>query len=301
MTYSSGGLIQATDYNTRASNINDIWGVGSGSNGYGQSTTLSTVASAGTVTATQWATLVNRLESITQHQTGVTTGISAPTSGSTVTFLSTLDTKLAAIVTNKFSAATRGSLVGGSGSISSFAWTTSCTREYYWTFSDLNTVRYFFNAGGLLNMYMRVLSGTTTKSTDWDSFLTNQIGTISLGSNLCSRTGTGGDNLTQNTSTGYYNLTSTYQTLFNIGSTSATADYGNNYAVIEAKLGGALGGAGSNVVYMRFTLYDIAADIINDTVDGTTGSYNSYTPPETTYLTNTWGTPTVTAGTLSQS
>ena len=59
MTYSIGGLIEATDYNGFASttvgaNVNDVWGTGSGDKGWGQ-TALTTVAVAGTVTATQWA------------------------------------------------------------------------------------------------------------------------------------------------------------------------------------------------------------------------------------------------------
>ena len=61
MTYSSGGLIQATDYNTFIStgtpNINNIWGTGSGDSGWGQ-TSIATVAGpspgpADLVTATQ--------------------------------------------------------------------------------------------------------------------------------------------------------------------------------------------------------------------------------------------------------
>ena len=82
MTISSGGLIQATDYNTfvgtspsaTTNTINTVWAVGSGSAGYGQ-TALSQVSSAGTVTATQWASLINTLNSILTHQSGSGSGI----------------------------------------------------------------------------------------------------------------------------------------------------------------------------------------------------------------------------------
>ena len=74
MTYTSGGLIQATDYNTFIStgtpNINNIWGTGSGDSGWGQ-TAINTVAVADTVTATQWASLVNTLSTM-GSQTGTT-------------------------------------------------------------------------------------------------------------------------------------------------------------------------------------------------------------------------------------
>jgi hypothetical protein len=68
MTYSVGGLIQATDYNgfvstTVGANVNGIWATGSTDSGYGE-TALSTVSTAGTVTATQWASLVNTISTV---------------------------------------------------------------------------------------------------------------------------------------------------------------------------------------------------------------------------------------------
>ena len=72
MTYSQGGLIQATDYNgfvgptgsggTAGANLNDIWGTGATDKGWGQ-TAVTNASVAGTVTATQWAALVNNLSS----------------------------------------------------------------------------------------------------------------------------------------------------------------------------------------------------------------------------------------------
>jgi len=305
MAYSSGGLIQATDYNSRVTNINDIWGTGSGSNGYGQSTTLSTVTGGTTtVSATQWATLIARLDSMRTHQSGSGSGITQPTAGGVVTYLSTVDTQLASIVTNKLTAATRGTatLIGNPQMSSATTWQTTATKEYYTTVgSSSDTVRYYFNAGGQLYCYLTLTGGGTTKATDWNTFLTTTVGTITLGSNYCSRSGTGGDNLTQNTSTGFHNLTTTYQTLFNIGSTSATADYGANSILIEAKLGGAIGAASSNLVYFKVTLTDAAADSFNDTIIGTVNMYAGYTPPEVVNLTNTWGTPTATTVTNTQS
>ena len=298
MTYSAGGTIEATDYNTRIANINAIWGVGAGSNGYGQSTTLSNVTSTATVSATNWASAIARLDSIRNHQSGVTSGITQPTAGNTVQYLSALDTQISTIITNKLSAATRGTAAptGVGGVANATAWSSSATKEITATWSSTDTVRYFFNAGGRLTWYYSVVSGTTTKATDWNTFLTNTVGTITLGSNYCSRSGTGGDGLTQNTGVGYYNLTSTYQTLFIIGSTSATADYGLNYITIQAKLG-----ATANIVAVQAVLTDAAADTFNDTVNGTTRVDMGYTPPETTYLSNVWGAISGGTGTNTQS
>jgi hypothetical protein len=305
MTYSSGGLIEATDYNNRANTVNSIWGTGSGSNGYGQSTTLSTVSVAGTVAATNWATLVTRLDSIRNHQSGTTSGITGPSAGDVITYLSAVDTQLSTIQSNKLTANTRGTAVptglGNPALTNSTTWQTSSTKEFSITFSSTDTIRYFFNAGGRITFYFTQATGGTTKSTDWNTFYTNTIGTISFFSNGCSRSGTGGDNLTQNTSTGFHNLTTTYQTLFNIGSTSATADYGNNYMTIEAKVGGALYGASSNVLYFRCISYDAAGDTFNDTITGANAVYVGYTPPETTYLSNVWSATAAASVTNTQS
>lgn len=303
MAYSQGGTIEATDYNTRAANVNAIWGVGAGSNGYGQSTTVSNVAVSDTVAATNWATLIARIDSLRNHQSGTTSGISQPSAGGTVTFLNTLDTQISTIVTNKLSANTRGTaLPTGLGNplvANDTDWNNTATNEFYVSFSSTDTVRYFFNAGGLITSFMQIDNGTAL-SNDWNSFLSSTVGTITLGSNFCSRSGTGGDNLTQNTSIGYHNLTTTYQTLFNIGRVSGTADYGNNYMTVEARVGGSLYGASSNLVYFRWILYDSAANSFNDVVNGQRRVYVGYTPPETTYLSNTWGTPSVTSVTNTQ-
>lgn len=296
MTYSSGGLIEATDYNNRVNAINSIWGAGSGANGYGQtSTTLTTSSSTSFVTATQWASLIAKLDALTVHQSGVPTGLTQPTAGTYVAWSSILDTKVAATYTNRLNATIRGTQADLGNLTNSTTWVTSSTKEFTLTFSSTDTVRYFFNAGGLINFYLTQAAGATLKSTEWGNFYTNQIGTISFGSNFCSRSGSGGDSLTQNTNIGYYSLTTTYQTLFSIGSTSATSDYGNNYMTIEAKTG-----ATTNIVQIRCISYDAAGDTFNDTIIGANTLYVRWTPPETTYLTNVWGTPSLATVTNTQ-
>lgn len=75
MSYSQGGLIQASDYNsivgsnsTTAGTINYVLSTGNGQYGYGQ-TALTTVSQAGLVTATQWSTAIGKLNSLSAHQT----------------------------------------------------------------------------------------------------------------------------------------------------------------------------------------------------------------------------------------
>ena len=53
MTYSSGGLIQAADYNTFQTNLNAIWGTGSTDSGWGQTAIegVGTTGTTGTITS----------------------------------------------------------------------------------------------------------------------------------------------------------------------------------------------------------------------------------------------------------
>ena len=80
MTYSSGGLIQATDYNTFATNTNAFWTTGSTDSGWGQ-TSIAGVSALGVVTATNWATLVNNLSSAGSHTGQAITARTAPVTG----------------------------------------------------------------------------------------------------------------------------------------------------------------------------------------------------------------------------
>ena len=70
MTYSAGNVILAADYNgfanDSANNIGNVWAVGSTDKGWGQAN-IANVAATGTVTATQWATLVNNLTAMGQQ------------------------------------------------------------------------------------------------------------------------------------------------------------------------------------------------------------------------------------------
>ena len=113
MTYSSGSLIQSADYNgfvgptasggTAGANINDIWGVGSGDKGFGQ-TAVSNSSVAGTITATQWASLVNTLSALGGKTVTTITARTAPTAGSTIGILSALNTDLTNVTTNRANA-----------------------------------------------------------------------------------------------------------------------------------------------------------------------------------------------------
>jgi hypothetical protein len=290
MAYSSGGLIQATDYNGFASSVNTLWGTGSGNYGYGQSTTVPTVAATtDTVTATQWATLIARMQSMQQHQSNNTTGVPGqPTAGGIVTYLSTVSTCISTITTNRLSTYASGTATTTSNT-NATNWVTSATKTYTFTFASADQARYFFNCGG----YLSVSAGGTSmsanlKSQYWSNFLNNGLSYFNLAAGFCTRNGTG---FTQNTflsSSGFYNLTTTPTVYLQLTDSPSSADYTSNYLQILCSVN-----AGGTVVTITLYAVDAAADTFNDTVTGTFGTQGIITPPETTYISNTWGTPTI--------
>ena len=163
MTYSSGGIIQASDFNTRKDSVNQLWGTGSGDYGYGQSTVVSAASTGSVVPATDWATLIARMQSMQQHQFNNTTGVpSQPTAGSIISYLSTVDTAITALQTNRLTSYTTSA---GTATTASNAtnWNTSATRTFTVTFSSGDAARWFFNSGGYIEINV---SGTSLSGND---------------------------------------------------------------------------------------------------------------------------------------
>lgn len=318
MAYSQGGLIEATDYNniigtspsSVTNKLNTVWSVGSGSAGYGQ-TAISAVTVGSTVTATQWATLINTLNSALTHQSGSGSGISAVTAGQTINYLSTLTTNITTSYTNRLNFASNSAVVAGSNQ--STAWTsgtTSATVSRSFgvraAFASADQARYFFNSGGRLKLNT---SGTQNAST---SARTNEIisllgflgGVQTFGANTNGgRAGTGGTVGTNDTDKGYY--TSTYNSNVTIVSiTSTVTAYTSDTGSIVVNVNGTKGSNNDNGLNVDFWIN------LNSTAgsNGPGGTYSfddafgvnvlcsidvSY--PETTNLSNTWGAVTITS------
>lgn len=257
MTYSQGGLIQATDYNTFAqggssvnhgvANINTVWGVGSGDKGYGQSSTLSTVAATNTVTATQWSTMIARLNSILTHQSGSGSGVTAPTAGNTITFLSTLSGKITDGFNNRLNFSSNGTDATATGSVNT-SWTTNgaaLTLTRTATFGNADQARYFFNAGGkLIVNFGGTNNAGNSKGNDWVDLLGNKLDTIIVGAYTNSRGGSGGSVTSSNTALGYWNAGTSNNKILELTSNSGTADYGSNKVEVFIKTNGVQGSNG---------------------------------------------------------
>lgn len=296
MAYSTGSTIIALDYNTFAqggasvnhsvANINTIWGVGNGDKGYGQSSTLATVAtSTDTVTATQWSTLIARLNSILTHQSGSGSGISVPTAGATVSVLSTLSSSISTAFSNRLNAATNASDVTGTAP-SATVWNTSTptTQQIIRTatWANADQARYFFNAGGKLILTFSVTNTLgNSKGSDWASLLNTKLATIVVGGYTNGRTGTGGTASSTNTSIGYWNAGTTNNSMITLTSASGTADYSSNSVAVGIRTNGVQGSNGDvgTVMTFQIDLTDAAAD--TNTAPGGIPSYSPAGTPAT--------------------
>jgi hypothetical protein len=315
MTYSSGGLIQATDYNgfvstTAGANINATW-----NSAYGQ-TALSTVSSSGTITATQWATLVNTLTSLGAHTNTTLTSRTAPTAGTTINILANVNADITSVYTNRYNAVSVGTqYTGWTGTNSK----TTATSGATWTIVFVNTVAFanataatnFFNAGGYVNIQVNKNAVGATGDPPWNDLATFLCGQISIsgigtshtiaGSALTGTTKFGGTGTptTLLTATGWDALVAGAADTVVYKQFSATAPYTSNF--IQHALY-------KNVTSdsLKITTTWSASD--GDPISGGTAASGAtpgtapctivtYYPPETTNLTNTWGTPTVAATT----
>lgn len=330
MTYTVGGLIEATDYNgfvsTGGTNVNNIWSTGSTDSGWGQSA-LSTVSAGSVVTATNWASLVNTLSSM-GSQTGTTiTARTAPVTGNTISVLSAVATDISSINTNRgfavgvgseygiFSGTTSKTTATGSGQA---AWTITFTHTV--TFASAAAARYFWNAGGIVRIKYGKSSTGTDVDPDWNTFA-GLCGSINVTGRVASAAqtiagqsytgttrigGTGGTQTTLATTTGWYSLTggAGATTIFQLNNASSpyTADFIRTTAAVDA---------GRTVLTLVTTWSDAGSSGAGTTANITGGTATSspsttitgtapttlvtYFPPSTTYLSNSWGTPTIAA------
>jgi len=138
------------------------------------------------------------------------------------------------------------------------AWNGSIVHQVDLVFANANERRYFFNSGGLIIINANLSGGNTVsgnqtatypsspayqKDEIWQTML-NNMGTIYIGSNTVTATGTGSA-----ANGGNFDLTSSYQTAF---TKSGSGVYSENYYRIEAK-----GAQSSNKITLRITFADV--------------------------------------------
>jgi hypothetical protein len=330
MTYSAGGLIQATDYNTfttTAGGLNDIWATGASDKGWGQ-TAFTSAATGGTVTATQWAQLVNNLASSGSQTNTTLTSRTAPTAGNIINILANVSADITSVTTNRGNAAAVGTEYGvfsgttskttGTGTGTN-AWTITFTHTV--TFASADQARYFWNAGGRVRLQYGKSSTGLDNDADWNLFA-GKVGSIYISGRVNSAAqtiagtsytgttrigGTGGTQTTLATTTGWYTLVpgAAATTLLNLADTVAPYT-GDTIITTGAVNAGSTvltltttwnstsrAGAGQSTNISGGTAVASPATSIGAATAPTT--LCTYIPPSTTYLTNSWGTPAIAA------
>jgi len=330
MTYSSGQLIEAVDYNgfannTVGANVNSVWGAGSGDAGWGQASTLTTVAAGTDVTATQWANLNSRITSMANQTSTTITSRTNPVVGDIIGILSAINTDLTNCTTNRGNAAASGTIsdtwTGATAKTSATgsgqdAWTITWTHVI--TFPSADQARYFWNAGGLVRLDMSKSTNITDADPDWNSFV-GTVGVLYVSGRVNSanqtiagatytgftRSGGSGTPSPFANTTGWYSLISgaAATTMFQLN--SSVAPYTGNFINVTAAVN-----AGRTTLTLVTTWSSSGTSVVGSTanISGGTDTASPYTgfgtapavlcrfvPPATSYLTDSWGTPTVAA------
>ena len=310
MTYSQGGLIEATDYNNMAGanptdvagTINRVWGTGYNDRGYGQ-TAVSQVAVGNTVTAAQWASLINAVNNARKHQAGGGyTNLGVPVTGDSVAYLNTLQTRIGDAYTNRlitidaapagynFTTTTKTfSLVASSGVAA------DNNATFTVNFASVDAARYFYNTGGWIRLVCTQFfnNGGNARGASIGTLLQTNWIRREWGAQTSNKIGTGGT-VSRNYTTGYYSFPAAYDywdLIYSSGYYSSDFVQTNLYTS---------GGSGSNAGNGSTNYFQLRA------YSGTTGSTGpsdsinvSVTvdlvvfAPVTTFISNSWGTITV--------
>ena len=316
MTYASGSTILAADYNglvgtnpnTASGTLNTVWSTGGTTAGYGQ-TALATVAAGDSILAASWANLVNRTANAATHQGTTITGVTAPSTGGVITYLSAIPTNLTSIYTSRLNAASQGSTTSNAVTTAS-TWSSVATFTQTVTFANGDAARYFFNSGGQL-----AITCSSPGGTGIDLLLNNlasNVGTVVLSAmnsgtaniggtsyNGVTRIGGGGNSPTIGTNSGYYALTTSNANIYYQTASTGPSGYLSTNINIFAKSNGTQGGNGD--AGSIITIYTVWDEIPNG-LTVSSGSVTTLTvrPPEQTNIANTWGTISL-AGSVSVS
>lgn len=312
MTYTALSLIEAADYNTfRGSNDGQRFtsGLGrvTGTNNYTGTVasvetegynygSLASVSNTTTVTASQWASLVNTINTVALHQGTTITTRTAPTSGDLIQILADVQTDIDALYTN------RGRMANANPVqfTNSVTRTTNCTGVGTLTFiadiqigsSNLGVIRGWFNRGGMIRITFSKTSTGNTGDPEWNDLANNLmddiyitgggslerfVGGVSYGTGLFGTGGTGTPAV--NNSVGYFDLSPGAVGTEEFRQNADTAPYTGNYINIIPQVF-----AGSNI--LRITSQWRNAE--GDTITGAVGTGPTMTVtalgPDTTYL-----------------
>lgn len=314
MSYYVDGLVQASDFNNFATALNEVWAVGTGDKGLGQ-TLIPTVRAGTTVTAAQWDSIIDVTNQLA-HKQGIYTSITQPdyrpTNGNVlgsddnqalIKFMSAIQDNIVAVTTNRLNALEQTS-AAPTTITSTRTWTNHAIYTYNIGFKSGDAARYFFNGGGQLSFTLAHPTGTAMDN--MYAVLCTQIGTLIFSSPANSPstadianvnyegfaqiidTEGGADPDTFIANAGYYGLTTQRQLIFKQRMNSGLySDYLGSAISVYAKTNGTQGQHGDNGSVLTI---EIVWNEVPPTLLVSVGSTIALTvkSPTTTYMSNTW-------------
>jgi len=322
MSYTQHGLIEASDYNTYvgtatsvvANTLNTVNSTGTTQFGYGQSA-IAQVAIGNTVSAAQWNALINRIGNLAKHQGTSITPVTVTASGNPIAAILTtspvtsiFQNNLEAIYSNKNNAIAQGT-GSTTPTVKTDSWYNHAGFTHVITFVTGDAARYFFNAGGQIALNFVHPAGNATDNA-WSALAiasgklvlsSPTTGSVSIaGSSYTGITQVGGVGTTDTllTSSGYYSLNTTDQLVFKkstgIGLSTGPATGQISVSIKSNGTRGVSSDSG-NIITITTKWDRIPEGFTSDGTHPSAGTAVNVTviPPATTYLNNTWGTPTV--------
>lgn len=326
MTYSVGGLIQASDFNNLAGDdlvpntgntLNAIWGTGFGNAGYGQSP-ITNVDQNDVITYNNWNEFLNVMNTVAYHQFSPITSYAPPLADDKIEYLSKLIDNKNTLYSNRNYARQQGSTSTSSLSVSN-TWYDSAVFTHNIVFESADKARYFFNAGGQIAITLSHTTGVTINQM-WHEIAAN-TGTIVISASTAGTTnniaGTGYTGITRvggsgsgtvNVNYGYYLLSQNYVEIFRKNAFSVFSKYLQSYVSMELKSNGTQGinGDRGSILTLRTTWNEVPDGTISN--NSTTVNITVRYPYSTSVVTpnylvpfyNTWGLVTVNGTVIAQ-
>jgi hypothetical protein len=264
MAYTAGDTILDDEYNGFLTNtsspfgINHTFGTGSGAYGLGQ-TALSTVAAGNTITAAQWNSLFTAMNNVADHTNDTITSTTSKAAGDAIAIIAALQTDLDTLAASVAAGCPNATAITTSAALqtsaSSTRWAGSHVVEHTVNFTNANEARWFFNAGGKIQINISRTGNGGSSATSKDnsmSELVSGLGDFKLGSVASTRSGSTETVSTNGLSIGFHDLTTAYQTVLQL--TQDSGSYTSMYVKIEAKANAAAGSA--TAVTIKTSLVD---------------------------------------------
>lgn len=320
MSYVAGDKILDQEYNnflnssTSPKGINYTFGTGALQWGLGQ-TELNAVAVGDNITAAQWNSLFAAMDNVANHTNDTLTSTEAKSAGDVIAVKAALASDLTTLASSVANGCPNATALSTSSALqtstSSARYVGSHVVEHSITFSNANQARWFFNAGGKIQINItrtaNAGASATSKDTSVDDLITG-LGNFQLKSQTSSRSGSTETLTTDGFNIGFYDLTTSYQTILELTQDSGT--YTSMYFKVEAKADAAAGSAqvvtiqtsivdpdagdaeytaGNTDAVDRYANFIGTTNVILKTVNPTTaeGLATVYTPSATAVVSNT--------------